>query len=202
MQATSIIVRDAVPADSIPIADVHVASWRVAYRGLIDDEILDSPALVESRRAGWTRSLHEGHDHTGDPDHRLFVATVDDRVVGFGHVGREADPVDDPPIEEPGGEVYGFYLHPDAWGSGTADALMDACLDELRRREFRRAVLWVLRDNPRARRFYERRGFVRTDHEVTWDGPAMPGAPQLREPLPEVQYRIDLVDSGFLTEAT
>lgn len=190
--ATPILIRDAVSDDTIPIADLHVESWRVAYRGIMDDEVLDSPALVESRRVGWTQNLHEGFNHTGDPDHRLFVATIDDRVVGFGHAGRESDPVDDDLGKTAAGEVYGFYLHPDAWGSGAAGVLMDACLDELRRREFERAVLWVLRDNPRARRFYERCGFRPTEHELLWDGPRMPGAPQLREPVAEIQYRNDL----------
>jgi ribosomal protein S18 acetylase RimI-like enzyme len=187
---TPVVVRDAVPDDTMPIADLHVESWRVAYRGIMDDDVLDSPTLVESRRFGWTQHLHEGFNHTGDPEHRLFVATIDGVVVGFGHVGRESDPVDD--AHDPAGEVYGFYLHPDAWGTGVADALMDRCLDELRRRGFERAILWVLRDNPRARRFYERHGFGPTDHELMWDGPTMPGAPTLREPVAEIQYRIDL----------
>jgi GNAT superfamily N-acetyltransferase len=193
--APPVVIRDAVAADTIPIADLHVASWRAAYRGIMDDEVLDSPALVESRRIGWTQHLHEGFNHTGDPDHRLFVATVDDRVVGFGHAGRESDPVDDAPGDLPAGEVYGFYLHPDAWGSGAADVLMNACLGELRGRGFERAILWVLRDNPRARRFYERCGFGPTDHQLLWDGPRMPTAPKLREPVAEIQYRIDLTSA-------
>jgi GNAT superfamily N-acetyltransferase len=197
-----VVVRDAVPDDTIPIADLHVESWRVAYRGIMDDEVLDSPALLESRRVGWTQNLHGGHNHTGDPEHRFLVATVDDRVIGFGHAGRESDPVDDPPIGTPAGEVYGFYLHPDSWGSGAADVLMDACLAELRRRRFERAILWVLRDNPRARRFYERHGFEPTDHQLMWDGPKMPGAPQLREPVAELQYRIDLRNVHVVSDTT
>ena len=192
--ALTATIRDAVADDAIPLADLHVASWRAAYRGIIDDDVLDAPALVDSRRAGWKQHLHDGFNHTGDPEHRLLVATLDARVVGFGHVGRESDPVDDTPGQAPAGEVYGFYLHPDAWGTGTASALMGACLDELRRREFARGVLWVLRDNPRARRFYERCGWTPTDHELMWDGPKMPGAPQIREPVAEIQYRIRLAD--------
>jgi RimJ/RimL family protein N-acetyltransferase len=37
---------------------------------------------------------------------------------------------------------------------------MAAVLGALRRRGFTTATLWVLEDNPRARRFYEREGWV------------------------------------------
>ena len=36
---------------------------------------------------------------------------------------------------------------------------MQASLDALRERGFADAMLWVLADNPRARRFYEREGW-------------------------------------------
>ena len=37
---------------------------------------------------------------------------------------------------------------------------MQAGLDAMRARGYRDAVLWVLDDNPRARRFYEREGWA------------------------------------------
>ena len=76
---------------------------------------------------------------------------------------------------------------------------MERCHEHLVAAGYRSAVLWVLRDNPRARRFYERTGWslsVGRDGrqiERLWQGPVAPGAPQLPEPLPKVQYRIDLV---------
>ena len=46
------------------------------------------------------------------------------------------------------------------WGDGSGPALLAASLDALRASGFATASLWVLEDNPRARRFYEREGWA------------------------------------------
>ena len=58
------------------------------------------------------------------------------------------------------GEVYAFYVHPDHWGSQVANELMLATISALGDDGWPLARLWVLRDNPRARRFYERHGWI------------------------------------------
>ena len=52
-----------------------------------------------------------------------------------------------------------LYVLPQAWGTGHADDLHDAAVEELRRLAVERARLWVLEENARARRFYERHGW-------------------------------------------
>jgi GNAT superfamily N-acetyltransferase len=72
-----------------------------------------------------------------------LVAERDGRVVGVAGVG--------------GCWLQGFYVLPEYWGTGVADELHEAALaaqpdcPELR--------LWVLEENHRARRFYEKRGW-------------------------------------------
>ena len=58
------------------------------------------------------------------------------------------------------GELYALYLLPTWWSAGVGRALMTSVLDALRGGRCRRVVLWVLADNARARRFYERAGFT------------------------------------------
>jgi ribosomal protein S18 acetylase RimI-like enzyme len=58
------------------------------------------------------------------------------------------------------GELYALYLLPAWWSVGVGRALMTSVLDSLRGDRYRRVVLWVLADNARARRFYERAGFT------------------------------------------
>jgi ribosomal protein S18 acetylase RimI-like enzyme len=57
------------------------------------------------------------------------------------------------------GELYVLYVQPAHWGSGAGQLLIDLAHSELARRH-NEAVLTVLADNPRARRFYERNGWV------------------------------------------
>jgi GNAT superfamily N-acetyltransferase len=60
-------------------------------------------------------------------------------------------------IDEPWLEA--IYVRPSAWGTGLAVALHDAAVAELRARGVVQARLWVLEENDRARRFYERLGW-------------------------------------------
>jgi len=53
--------------------------------------------------------------------------------------------------------LNGFYVVPDAWGTDVARALHDAALAELA--DCAEIKLWVLEENRRARRFYEKSGW-------------------------------------------
>jgi tRNA dimethylallyltransferase len=57
------------------------------------------------------------------------------------------------------GWLDGLYVLPDEWGNGVAGLLHDAALERLAAAGASSARLWVLEDNTRARRFYERRGW-------------------------------------------
>ena len=179
----TVVIRDAERRDIPDLIRVHVDSWRVAYRGLIDDSYLDSSLLEEQRTTMWNAWTWADR-----PGQQVFVGEADGRVVGFGFVGPER-------LEAEGtfsglGEVYAFYLHPDAWGSGLATPLMERCHAHLRDGGFSDAVLWVLRDNPRARRFYEKMGWSTTGKESSFTGPQTAAA--LPYAVAEVQYRVAL----------
>ena len=58
------------------------------------------------------------------------------------------------------GEVYAIYVAPDAWGSGVSAALMAEGLAGLAALGYTEVILWVLRGNARAIRFYTRQGFT------------------------------------------
>ena len=186
-------IRPARADDADALAAAHTEGWRVGYRGVIPDDHLDDPEFASARLTRWRERNWSAVDDT-----LLLAAVVDDRVVGFAHCGPErvepacdqADPGAAVAAPARRGEVYAFYLHPDAWGSGAATPLMDACVEHLRAHGFAEAVLWVLRDNPRARRFYEKAGWYATGREAWWTGPRAAAA--LAEPVAEVQYAVRL----------
>jgi GNAT superfamily N-acetyltransferase len=53
--------------------------------------------------------------------------------------------------------LHGFYVLPEHWGTGVARELHAAAVDE--QLDCAELKLWVLEDNRRARRFYEREGW-------------------------------------------
>ena len=146
-------LRQAMVRDADAIAEVHVASWRWAYAGLLPASVLDALS-VEDRAAAWLPVL-------ADAPGAVTVAVEDDgTIVGFVSVGPTPDE-DDPP---PGtGALFALYLHPDAVGTGVGKKLLEHGEAQLRDEGFTRATLWVLETNERARRCYERHGWA-------WDG--------------------------------
>jgi RimJ/RimL family protein N-acetyltransferase len=173
-------VRHADPADADACARAHVDAWRAAYRGLVPDAFLDDPKFEAERIEMW-----RAWTWPQQPGAQVFVPELDGEVVGFGLVGpaRDSD-------HSRCGEVYAFYMHPTVWGSAAATATMARCTDHLHAAGFSEAVLWVLRDNPRARRFYEKTGWSATGDEEMWSGPV--AGRSLPEPVAETRYRIDL----------
>ncbi len=145
------IIRDATLDDAAALARVHVAAWRAGYRGMMPDAFLD--ALDPTTRGDRWRAILAGRGR----DKRLFVAVEGDELVGFADVGPLR-----PAPERDRGELYAINVHPRAWGSGVSVLLLDRATRALAELGFRGAVLWCLRGNARARRFYERESW-RTD---------------------------------------
>jgi L-amino acid N-acyltransferase YncA len=136
-------IRRASVADAADIASVHVRTWQAAYAHKFGSERLEQ-LDVRRRVEGWTRVLTNGEP--------VFVADEDGRVVAFVSVGACGE-------LEGVGELYAIYALPEAWGSGAGGGLMRAAVEQLAADGYREAILWVLEDNPRARRFYEREGW-------------------------------------------
>ena len=137
------VVRPATLGDSDAIAEVHVASWRGAYTGLLPASVLDAHT-VQRRAARWREELANTRQTT-------WVALEAGTVVGFASVG----PARDADGSERVGELYAIYVAPSAWDRAVGHALHEAAVTRLGS-EYDEAVLWVLEGNARARSFYER----------------------------------------------
>jgi GNAT superfamily N-acetyltransferase len=135
-------LRDATPADALAVARVHVRSWQGAYRGLIADEFLDR--LRPEDRA---RSYRLGNRNPAAP--RTIVAEDGGEIWGFATTGpcRDEDALE-------AGELQALYVDPPHWRTGTGRLLHEAAISRIRADGFAEAVLWVLRGNDLAERFY------------------------------------------------
>jgi len=165
-------VRLASPEDSLAIERARVHGWRTAYRHVFPPADLDALAIDPDR---WRSRLH-----VPPPGWTTFVCEDGVEVVGFASVGPSRD-------EDGFGELYAIYVEPDAWSTGAGRALIEAAEAQLAS-EYDIALLWVLEENPRARRFYERSGW------------APDGARKAEERFgvraPEVRYRKELRNSS------
>lgn len=141
------VLRPAQAADARVLAELHVATWRVAYRGLLPDDLLDALS-VQDRERTWQQHLQEGVP--------VLLAEQDAEPVGFAAWGPSRDGDGGTDV----GEVYALYVHPRAWARGAGRALQDAALTALIDAGCAEATLWILDENVRARAFYACHGWV------------------------------------------
>jgi RimJ/RimL family protein N-acetyltransferase len=139
-------VRRARPDDAAAIAEVHVRTWQSAYEHVFGAERL-AGVTVAQRLPMWRQILNDPAQTA------LVVEDETGRIVGWCTVAPSRDADAD-------GELWGIYVLREAWGTGAGTALMAAGTDVLGELGYREAILWVLEDNPRARRFYEREGWT------------------------------------------
>ncbi|WP_018530823.1 MULTISPECIES: GNAT family N-acetyltransferase [unclassified Streptomyces] len=167
MSANGLTVRPMALGDCDAVAEVRVRGWQFAYAGLLPRAHLDALSVPDV-----TAHLREtfGRRH---PD---LVAERAGAVVGWACHGPTRD-ADVPPGD---GELYALYVREEQLSTGVGRALMGVCLADSAATGRSVIRLWVLEGNARARRFYERAGFVadgaRAPYEVAG------------ETVPEIRY--------------
>ena len=165
-----VLLRAGTDADLLAVGALHQRSRADAYAHILSADILAglSPAALGEY---WTERWKWEQD-----THRLTVAERDGDVIGFSYTG---------PSKTPDAvELYAIHVDPAHLGTGVGRQLMVNALAELAELGAPRAVLWVLEENDRARRFYER-GDWKPDGATRTD--AIGG-----QPVPQLCYTHDL----------
>ncbi|MDF9744386.1 GNAT family N-acetyltransferase [Natrinema salsiterrestre] len=144
-------------ADVRGIIRAHGLAWRNAYDGLLPAEVLQARSVDPSDDEidKWVERLRENSDGV------LVAVDTSDTVRGFADVrwGSSATKAFVGPNE---GELKAIYVAPDRWGRGIGTALLEAGIEALPD-SIERLRLEVLADNDVGKRFYEARGFEKTD---------------------------------------
>ncbi|HEX2772033.1 MAG TPA: GNAT family N-acetyltransferase [Micromonosporaceae bacterium] len=149
----TITLRAGGPADLMAVGALHQRSRVAAYESFLPPQALAKPS-PEAMGRYWAERWGYERD-----THRLTVAERDGRLVGFTYLG--PDDEDDPGT----GLLCAIHLEPAERGRGVGRKLMIDALAAMRARGWRRAALWVLRQNAAARAFYERGGWRPTGAE-------------------------------------
>ncbi len=137
-------VRPATVDDARRIEEIRVRTWRSAYRHVLPPDRLDAMPIDETR---WVHRIVEP-----PPGWAVLVADDAGSVIGFAATGPSRD-------QEGLGELYAIYVDQHAWSTGAGRALIERAEAALAA-QYDEATLWVLEDNDRARRFYERAGWA------------------------------------------
>jgi GNAT superfamily N-acetyltransferase len=150
-------IRPAILADAPEMARVHVDSWRWAYAHLMPRTYLHElsaprrtrqwASFIAERSAALAWVAYDQHGCCG------LASAGPTRDLPARASNRGAETASDV------GEIHTLYVSERAAGRGVGRVLFAYTLAQLKATAHASAILWVLEDNPRARRFYEREGF-------------------------------------------
>lgn len=144
----TVTLRAATAADADAIASIWYSGWGDGHFGNVPDELV----AIRTKESFWERAPGRIGDTT--------VAVAGDEVAGF--------------VMVVAAEVEQVYVSGEHRGSGVAGALLAEAARQVKANGYDEAWLAVATGNARARRFYERSGWVdagafdypaTTDHE-------------------------------------
>lgn len=135
--------------DLLEISNIYENSWKYAYKGIIPQDYLDS---IPTGR--WVSGIDKFRMNN-------LVMIENGHIIGTASISKSRwQQYSDY------GEIISIYFLPAYMGKGHGQHLLKKCIDELYMRGYNEILLWVLEDNQRARRFYEKNGFILSDEEM------------------------------------
>lgn len=135
------IVRNIKSTDNLSaIAGVYVKSWIETYKDFVPESFLD-----EITKESWLENVKDNKN--------FFIMISNKEVIGTAFISEGDDPNDDY------GQVESIYLNFENVDQGYGRLLLNAMVKELYERGYPKAFSWVLKENVRARKFYEKNGF-------------------------------------------
>ena len=144
-----IIIRYANEDDARSLGIVYSQSYQVAFKGIIPDKILNDVFSPEKRTEGLQREISEGIPANA-------ILFNDDKPAGILTYGRSKD-VD---LDDTFLEILRIYILPTYWGQNIGTELINWGINEIQNKGCKKITLWVLEENSRARKFYEKMGFI------------------------------------------
>lgn len=141
-----LIVRNVKYEDLRAVAEIAIRGWQTAYRGIVDDEYLDSLSIEENYQKRIKDYKENG----------FIVAEQDGAVVGFcryrigNNYQNEYPDVDC--------ELCALYVKQKEKRNGIGRALVEYVKNEFRKNNLNKMIIWCFKENYPSRAFYEKMG--------------------------------------------
>lgn len=142
----NITIRLAVPSDAPDMAEVHMRSWEVAYKGILPDAYIREKNAT--RHDLYARVITEENETS-------YVIQYGGKTIGIMCVA----PPQDKELTDCH-ELHYLYLHPDYFRRGIGTQAMEFACNIARSLGKTGLVLWVLENNTNSIEFYKKCGFA------------------------------------------
>lgn len=142
------MIRKVQQGDANALAYIQTESWKAAFAGILDAEMLAKCTDIDRATAMYQMLLDENKGNG-------YLLTVNEKPHCIAYWDAARDP-------EFAGKAELICIHslPDNWHKGFGSQMMDLVLMDIKKAGYSEVVLWVFRDNLRARAFYEAKGFI------------------------------------------
>ena len=144
---SNIVIRNVKKEDLWDVSSIVVEGWKTAYRGIIDDEFLDSLSVEEK----YNKRLTD-YDKNG-----FIVAEIDNKVVGFCRYTTEN--LFSKQCEDIDCELSALYVKPELKGNGIGTALFKYVVDKQIKNGNKSMIIWCLKENYKSKKFVLENGW-------------------------------------------
>lgn len=145
------LIESARPADAAALRDLHLVTWIATYRDRLPEAFFNQRVTAHQAR-DWAE-LVRGQTALGGG---VLVARGDGGLCGLCQYEPTGDDDDDPTQV---GHIDRLYVHPDCQRLGVGRLLLAEATGRLRARGMLAVTLWALRNDKRARAFYDGLGW-------------------------------------------
>ena len=147
----NINIREVKNGDEKILAYIQTQSWKKAFSNILSEEDMVKYTNIEKTEEMYSYLLNNNIANG-------YILYVNDEphCIAYWDKSREEDLNDY-------AELICIHSLQDNWGKGYGSIMMEHVLNEIYKSGFKKIMLWVFEENIRARRFYEKHGFILTD---------------------------------------
>lgn len=137
-------IREANYNDINDIVNIKISGWKAAYKGILDDEFLESMSYEENYQ-NFKKEISDK-----DSLKKNFVILLDNKVIGYSKVSLLTN-------EEFDCQIYAIYIDPNLKNKGYGTMLLDYIKNYFKNLGCKKMILWCIDDNIEGKRFYTRK---------------------------------------------
>lgn len=153
-----VLIRKAVPGDEPILAYIQTESWKAAFADILSPEEL-------IRCTDFHKAEKMYHNVLRREGCNMAIAYVADQPHCIAAWGKNRCDLGDTV-----GELICIHSLQNNWAKGYGSAVMEYVLAQLQQEHYKSVILWVFEANTRAKRFYEKHGFMLTDQKKMVNG--------------------------------
>ena len=144
MKNNRLLIRKVKYDDIEQIVDINIKDWKRAYKGIIDESILNN--LDRNKKiAKWQKHYNIGN---------VIVAEKNGKILGYCRYDDNTT-YKNTNIDS---EIIAIYVDYDSLYNGVGKKLIEYVKKDLKNKNKKSMVIWCLEKNQNARRFYEKMG--------------------------------------------